>query len=236
MATSSILDIAGKKTALSAVFGLILISVFVTPLSSQELRQVSPDQLGLDALPEEYEDTIRNLVERYEELRRLLREQIQRNTELYTKEEIDSTVSELEAELLASRTENRELRNEYKELLQARKNAEEDALRYKERYAKVRGDLTDEIDTLGTIIDSIEEEQLLQIGATFSPAGRIGGIGILNLPGTNVSLLTEGIYDLREKEFSTAFGIGFGLFSQRPVVEEYLRRGSPSSETESPTE
>lgn len=208
------------------------IAVFTLAIPAAALFQApaiaAQEAFDLDAIPSEYEDTIRDLVERYEEMRSLLREQIQRNTDLYSQAEIDAAVADLEAEVLALETENAALRNDFKRLLVAKKNAENETERFKDLYAKTRSDLTAEITTLDGVISSIEEETLLQIGATFSPEGRLGGIGILNLPGSNVSLITEGLYDLREKRVTTAFGIGFGLLPQRTIVEGYHRLFGPT--------
>lgn len=212
------------------VAGLVIITIvgLIGPptVSAQEA-------FDLNEIPAEYEETIRDLVERYEEMRSLLREQIQRNTDLYSQGEIDAAVANLEAEVLALETENATLRNDFKRLLVAKKNAENETERFKDLYAKTRDDLTNEIGILSGSLASLEEETLFQIGATFSPAGRLGGIGIFNLPGSNVSLITEGLYDLREKKVTTAFGIGFGLVPQRTIVEGYNRLFGP---TESPDE
>jgi hypothetical protein len=202
---------------------LFVLAAFVLPPTAS-----AQEAFDLNEIPVEYEETIRDLVERYEEMRSLLREQIQRNTDLYSQEEIDAAVAALEEEVLALETENTMLRNDFKRLLVAKKNAENETERFKDLYAKTRDELTTEISTLDGVISSIEEETLLQIGATFSPEGRLGGIGILNLPGSNVSLITEGLYDLREKKVTTAFGIGFGLLPQRTIVEGYQRLFGPA--------
>jgi predicted Zn-ribbon and HTH transcriptional regulator len=188
---------------------------------------------ALDDIPEEYERSIRDLVERYEEARTLLREQIRRNSELYTRQELDNAVADLEDEMARLEEENEDLRREYKTMLVTAKNYRDDAYTFKNDAIKKESGLNREIATLEGTLDSIEEENLFQLGATFSPAGRIGAIGLLNLPGTTVSLVTEGIYDLRDKEFTTAFGVAFGFLPQRAIVEGYQRvRNRRSAEAE----
>ena len=215
-------------TVLSAAIVFFLLIIPCLPAQDD----VGPALSDVSGIPEEYEDTVRDLVERYEEMRTMLREQIRLNTELYTDAEMDAAVADLESELDDLSAENEMLRREYKELLLTTKNSEARTARYKEELVKTRMGLSAEVDTLERVIGSIEEERLLQVGATFSPAGTIGAIGTLNLPGTNVSLITQGIYDLRDKEFSTAFGIGFALFPQRSIVEGFQRFQNRINDTE----
>ncbi len=178
---------------------------------------------SLDEIPEEYERSIRDLVERYEQARTLLREQIRLNAELYSRRELDAAVGELQDETARLEQENEKLRRDYKTLLVTAKNSLDHAYSFKNRAIKTENDLDREIATLEGTLNSIEEENLFQIGATFSPIGRIGAIGLLNLPGTTVSLVTEGLYDLRDKKFTTAFGVAFGFLPQRAIVEGYQR-------------
>jgi hypothetical protein len=216
----------GTVLGVAIVFFLLLIP----GLPAQD--GFGPALSDVSGIPEEYEDTVRDLVERYEEMRTLLREQIRLNTELYTDAELDAAITDLETELDQLSAENEMLRREYKTLLLATKNSEARTARYKEELVKTRMGLSAEIDTLERVIGSIEEERLLQLGATFSPAGTIGAIGTLNLPGTNVSLITQGIYDLRDKAFSTAFGVSFALIPQRSIVERFERFQNRVNDTE----
>lgn len=177
----------------------------------------------LSDIPPEYQEAIADLVDRYEELRVLLREQIQLNRDLFSQEEIDAALAELRAEVAALEAENLELRTEYKAMRVAFKNAEDEALAWKEELAKVQFGLGMEIDVLEAVIAGTEEENLLQVGATFSPAGSLGLIGLLNLPGTNLSLLAQGDYELRDRRFTTGFGVTFSYLPQRALVEGWER-------------
>lgn len=214
-----------------AVF-ILTISLF--GISSIVFGQTVPGPALADTagIPEEYEDTIRDLVERYEEVRTLLREQIRLNTELYSQGEIDAATAELRAEVEELQRVNDSLRQDYKAVLVTAKNADAETRRAKAELTKTQTGLTGEINTLERVIASIEEEQLLHVGGTFSPAGRVGLLGQINLPGTNVGLLTEGVYDLRDREFTTAFGISFGFFPQRSIVEGWERLRNRFSGTE----
>ncbi len=213
-----------------AVVQLSVLLLFLPVFSPQAQQATGPGQpavppaFSIGEIPEEYQSRIRDLVERYEQARILLREQIQRNTELYTQEEIDAATADLEAELAQVRMDNEALRREYKSMAVHAKNYRDETLQYKEHLVKTQFELENEIETLGSVIDSIEEETLLQVGTTFSPSGQIGAIGLLNLPGTAVSLVTEGIYDVRDKEFFASFGVAFGLF---PPAEPRRRFPAP---------
>ncbi|MFW6229312.1 MAG: hypothetical protein ACOC2V_07605 [Alkalispirochaeta sp.] len=214
-----------------AVFFLTMILLGV-PGSLFSQTAPGPALADTEGIPVEYEDTIRDLVERYEEVRTLLREQIQINTELYSRDEIDAATAELRAEVEELEEENASLRQDYKAVLVAAKNADAETRRAKAELTKMRTGLGGEINTLERVIASIEEERLLYVGGTFSPAGRIGLLGQINLPGTNVGLLTEGVYDLRDRKFTTAFGISFGFFPQRSIVEGWERLRNRFSGTE----
>lgn len=185
-----------------------------------------PEEPLFGDIPERYERTIRDVVERYEEARRLLQEQIQRNAELYTTDEVDLLIAGFEAEVARLEAEKLDLRQAYKDLLIETKNYRERAVLFKEELDKTKFNLHREIDTLRRTMDVVEEENLFQVGTMFSPLSRIGGIGIFNLPGAPVSLLTEGMYDLRAKEFTVAFGVVFGFLPQSVFMDGYQgRRG-----------
>ena len=174
-------------------------------------------------IPEEYQERIRDLVERFEEARRLLREQIQRNSELYTQEEIDAAIADLEDQLAQAEARAALIEREYKTLLEAVKNAEAESLRYKEELAKTREDLGLEIETMQAVLRSAELEDILQIGPTFSTEGSLGVLGVLNLPGTNMGLVTQVDYVLREREARTSFGVTFSFLEQGALVEWWER-------------
>ncbi|MFW5976016.1 MAG: hypothetical protein ACOCRY_01915, partial [Alkalispirochaetaceae bacterium] len=173
--------------------------------------------------PEDYEAAVLDLVERYEEMRRRLRAEIERNAELYTQEELDAAVAEVQAELDETVAERAAIEDERKALRRAVYDARQDALRYKAALAKVTSDFEEEIDTLETVIAGTEEESLIQVGATFSPAGTLGAIGILNLPQTNVSLLAGTNYILREQELNAVFGVTLSFLPQQHLVEGWER-------------
>ncbi|MFO8041584.1 MAG: hypothetical protein R6U25_00145 [Alkalispirochaeta sp.] len=115
------------------------------------------------------------------------------------------------------------MEDEHKALRRAVIEAREDSRSYKAALAKSRTDLQQEIATLQAVLDSTEEESLLQVGATFSPAGTLGAVGILNLPQTNVSLLAGTNYLLREQEFNAVFGVTLSFLPQQALIEGWER-------------
>lgn len=210
----------------------MILIVSVSPAAAQEVP--GPALSGVGEIPPEYEQTVRDLVERYEQMRAMLREQIRRNTELFSQQEIDTATAELDAEVERLESENASLRRDYKALIAETKLARQYASAFKDELVKTRATLSGEIGSLEHALASIEEETLLNIGGTFSPAGRVGAFGQINLPGTNVGLIVEGIYDLREREATTAFGVSFGLLPHSSIVEAFRRNRpqSPRSQTE----
>lgn len=198
--------------------------------------------LGVSAqdldLPPEYEERVRDLVERFEEARRLLREQIQLNADLYSQEEIDAATAELEERLARAEERTALIEQEYKALLDAFKAAEAESLRYKEELARTRSELETEIQTLNAVLDTSELEDMIQIGPTFSTAGSLGVVGLVNLPGTNLSLLSQLDYVLREREARTIFGVTFSFVEQGTLVESWerflARRRNRIDETKAP--
>jgi hypothetical protein len=194
----------------------------------------SSDAVETGEIPEEFEEMVRDLVDRYEELRLLLRREIEKNANLYSQAEIDAAVAEVEnrlnAELAAA--------NERIALLEAQRDALSGAVRLAEAEFMVHQgggtqtaeELAVEVESLRATIESIEEESLFQIGATFSPAGTLGAIGILNLPQTNVSLLTGTTYFLREQEFNLMLGVTLSFLPAREISDRFARRGSGDSD------
>lgn len=174
-------------------------------------------------LPPEYEERVRDLVERFEEARRLLREQIQLNADLYTQEEVDALVADLEERLAAAAARTALIEQEYKALMDAFKAAEAESLRFKEELARTRSDLGAEIETLTAVLDTSELEDMIQIGPTFSTAGSLGVVGLVNLPGTNLSLFSQLDYVLRERDARTIFGVTFSFIEQGTLVESWER-------------
>ena len=194
----------------TVVFLVLLIACLGTPAFTQDI-------------PEEYQDRIRDLVERFEEARRLLREQIQRNSQLYSQEEVDTLTADLEAQLAHALERTAAIEREYKALLDAFKAAEEESLRYKEELEKTREDLGLELATMQAVLRSAELEDMLQIGPTFSTEGSLGVLGVLNLPGTNLGFVTQFDYVLREREMRTLFGVTFSFLEQGALVEWWER-------------
>lgn len=194
----------------------------------------SSDAVETGEIPEEFEEMVRDLVDRYEELRLLLRREIEKNANLYSQAEIDAAVAEVEnrlkAELAAA--------NERIALLEAQRDALSGAVRLAEAEfmmhqgggTQTAEELAVEVESLRATIESIEEESLFQIGATFSPAGTLGAIGILNLPQTNVSLLTGTAYFLREQEFNLMLGVTLSFLPAREISDRFARRGSGDSD------
>jgi len=204
---------------------LVLLIVLVSGVCAQDL-------------PPEYEDRVRDLVERFEEARRLLREQIQLNAELYTQEEIDAVVADLEERLAQAEARTALIEREYKALLDAFKATEQESLRYKEELAQTRADLGAEIDTLNAVMNTAELEDMIQVGPTFSTEGSLGVVGLVNLPGTNLSLLSQLDYALRERDARTIFGVTFSFVEQGTLVESWerflARRRNRRDETKAP--
>lgn len=203
---------------------LFLIVILPVVLHAQE---PSSDAVGSGEIPEEFEEMVRDLVERYEELRLLLREEMAKNANLYSQAEIDAAVSEIEdrlgGELAAA--------NERIALLEAQRDALAGAVRLAEGEfmmhqgggTQTAAELAAEVESLEATIASIEEESLFQVGATFSPAGTLGAIGILNLPQTNVSLLAGSNYLLREKEYNIVFGVTWSFLPARDISDRFAR-------------
>lgn len=176
-----------------------------------------------EEIPEDYEAAVLDLVERYEDMRQRLRVEIQRNSELYTQEELNAAVGEVQEELDQVIADLEAAENEHKALRRALNEAQEDSLEYKAALAKSRTDFEEEIATLRAVIDGTEEESLFQVGPTFSPAGTLGAVGILNLPQTNVSLLAGTNYILREQELNAVFGVTFSFLPQQALREGWER-------------
>lgn len=204
----------------------VLLGALIPALASAQNSTSSFDE-QLDRIPVEYEEIILDLVERYEEARRLLRAEIARNENLFTAEELEAAVAQTEAdlgaELISVQTELDELEAAYKVLRTQVKNATDEARAYKDALVKTTTDSESEIATLQQTLDAIEEESILQLGATFSPAGSLGALGIINLPDTNVGLLGGATYRLRERSVEALFGVTLSFLPQQGLVEGWTR-------------
>lgn len=206
------------------IVSVIALLAFITvTVAAQTPELVISDS---DDLPEDYEAAVLDLVERYEDMRQRLRAEIERNADLYTQEELDAAVADVQDELDATLAELAAIEDERKALRRAVHDERQDALRYKAALAKVQSDFDEEIDTLEAVIAGTEEESLFQLGATFSPAGTLGVIGLLNLPQTNVSLLAGTNYILREQEVNAFFGVTLSFLPQQALREGWERLGN----------
>ncbi len=178
---------------------------------------------GAQEIPAEYEERIRDLVERFEEARRLLREQIQINADLYSQAEVDALIADLDARVEDAEARALVVEREYKALLGAFKYAEEEARLAKAELVRTREELQLEVATMETVLNATEVENMFQIGPTFSLDGSLGVLGLFNLPGTNVSLVSQLDYVLREREARTIFGVTFSFVEQGTLVENWER-------------
>lgn len=172
------------------------------------------------------QESVLELVERYEEMRVLLREQIDINTSLYSEDEMEAMTADLRSQIEDLHAALTEMTQRYKEAQISVKVAEEQSLAFKNQLLKERGDLSDEIETLQVLAAGIEEERLLTTGLGFSQDGYVSSLAMFNLPGTNLSGYGEINYAFRSQEYFVNMGVAFQLFPQRRLVEgwERLRR------------
>ncbi|TVR71802.1 MAG: hypothetical protein EA427_04125 [Spirochaetaceae bacterium] len=170
-----------------------------------------------------YEDIIRDLVDRYEDLRERLRVEIRRNEDMFTRAEMDEALRLFRADLQEARARITVLEARLKESEVRRRTAEEKSRRYKATLLKTEDGLLRELETTWSIVDAMQVEHLFQGGPTFSPSGRLGALGIINIPGTRLSLVAGTDYDLRDQDWTTTFGVTFRFLSQRTIVENWIR-------------
>ncbi|WP_076488556.1 hypothetical protein [Alkalispirochaeta americana] len=137
------------------------------------------------------------------------------------------TLRDLERELAQAYQRLARVEQQLKEAVVLHRRAEDRALRYKTTLLKTEGGLLQELDTQQRVLEALPVERLLQVGATFSPEGSLGALGMIALPGTPLSVISGVDYDFREKEISTRFGVMVGLFSQRTLVEPWVRSRPP---------
>jgi multidrug efflux pump subunit AcrA (membrane-fusion protein) len=210
-----------------ASLGLLLLVLVPVYLASQESDLLIDEPPNI---PEEFEDSVRDLIERYEELQRLLRAQLRRAEELYTQEELDQSVAEVEAQIERLQRELSAAREENKALRTMLKNTRDEATAVKAVLSDTRGSLRAEIQYLQRTIDGIEDERLLTVASTFSPAGSLGALGIINFPGSNVGLLAGSTYFLREQDLQLNVGVTLNVFPQQRVVSLWTRLFAPDAE------
>lgn len=206
-----------------AVFLPVFIWVLLVPypVSSQVVLPLLLDDSRESSA--QYEDTLRELVERYEDLRERLREEIRRNEDRYSRAEMDAAVAELENELSHAYRRIERLEAQLKESLLRHREAEAKSLRYKATLLKTENGLLRELDTERRIAEAMDVEKIFQVGPTFSPAGTLGVLGAINLPGTPMGLLAGTDYDLREQAWTSRFGVTFSFLSQRSIVDTWIR-------------
>ncbi len=197
---------------------------FLLPVGGVPGQVVPPVLIQEDAvIPPEYEDSIRDLVERYEDLREQLRAEIRRSADMYTRAELDDAVRDVERDLLDAQARLVELEARLKESLLLQRRAEEKARRFKTTLAKTERGLLRELETTERIVDAMDVERVFQVGPTFSPSGTVGALGIINLPGTPLSVVAGTDYHLREQEWTSKFGVTFSFFSQQSIVDAWIR-------------
>ncbi len=200
------------------------LALLVFSVSSVQAQMVPPLIDGQTEISDALEETVRDLVERYESIRALLREQIRINETLFSREEIDNAVAGLEEELSLARERISTLEDELVRADEERRQALEDTALAQQERAQIQAELDREVAVYQGVIENLEVERILQVGPTFSPQGEVGLVGLINLPGTNLSLLAGGNYRLREQDFRTTFGATLSFFPQRNLVESWQRR------------
>ncbi|POQ99004.1 hypothetical protein AU468_11490 [Alkalispirochaeta sphaeroplastigenens] len=137
------------------------------------------------------------------------------------------TLRDLERELEQVYRRLALVEQQLKEAVVLHRRAEDRALRYKATLLKSEGGLLQELDTQQRVLEALPVERLLQVGATFSPEGSLGALGMVALPGTPLSVISGLDYHVRDKELTTRFGVMVGLFSQRTLVEPWVRSRPP---------
>lgn len=210
-----------QRPALPTVTLFFLFALVATgPISAQTNNDLvsNPPNLSPDV-----EEQISGLVQSYEQLRTLLREQIARNRDLVSQAEIQKAVDDLEAELDEAEARVAILEQMYKTTLDDLKRAEREIVAQKGLIEAIQVDAALEIDTLERVVANTEEERIVLLGPTFSTSGTIGAIGVFNLPSTSVGALGAIDFEPRTRTFRTHVGITVGIFRQRPLVEAWER-------------
>lgn len=229
-------EVVVSKRALHYTFPVLLVAVTVllTVSPSASAQVVPPLVLPNESeeIPPQYEDTIRDLVNRYEDLREQLRVQIRRNADMYTRAEMDAALSDLRRELDEAQARIGTLEALLKESIVRHRVAEEKSRRYKATLIKTEAGLLRELDTTMRIVDTMQVEKIFQAGPTFSPAGTLGALGIINLPGTPLSFVAGSDYDLRDQNWTYKFGVTFSFLSQRSIVDAWVRLRSRERQKE----
>lgn len=210
-----------RRPAFSALLCALLLPAGIQLLHAQVVPPIVLEHV--EEVPPQYEATIRDLVERYEDLRERLRVEIRRNEDMFTRAEMEAAVRDLERDLERSRARTAALEAQLKESLVRHRLAEEKSRGYKAAMLKMEDGLLRELETTRSIVDAMQVEHIFQVGPTFSPAGTLGALGVINIPGTRLSLVGGTQYDLRDQDLTTLFGVTFRFLSQRSIVETWIR-------------
>lgn len=231
----------------------LLVALFLVPavLAWAQVAPAAGTVGELADLPPEYEATIRELVDRYEEMRALLRREMERNAGLMSAAEIDQAVAEVRAELELAQATILAWQGEYKRASNYAKQGFRVAQFYKEQHQKAVIAHEREVTILRATLAGIDEERLLAVGTTFYPEGFLGATLQVNIPGSPLGFYVEGLYRTREQDYFYGFGVNFAFLRQRHVVEgwERLRTwagwlpraitergGAPAGESDPPAE
>ena len=204
--------------------GRPLLVLLVTVLTCARLSaQTTVELPNIDEVPPEIEQTLRELVERFEQTRDLLREQILLNEQLFTQAEVDALVVDIRATAAAIAEENQALRQELKRLGVVAKNESDRARDFKNELIKVQLAAAASVQALQATLDAVEDETLLQLGPVFSPSGSLGMFGIVNLPASPVGLYSQFDYQVQTQQTKFGFGISFALVPQGSLIALWQR-------------
>mgnify|MGYP006288931275 CR=1 FL=1 len=210
------------RTALLLPLLLLLIAV---PLLSQDAGSsgATSEQIR------QYEERLRDMVNRFEETRELLRQQIDQNETLQRenaelrqqletvreeRNELEGMSADERVASLESQLRRAEQLNDA--LIRKLKGSIEQNTRLQERLKKSRSEREAVRDDFLDLVELREEQKLFQIGTGFSPQGYINGIALLNIPEAPLGLFVESNYRFREKKWAYAVGVQlrFGRWSQ----------------------
>ncbi|MFW5811760.1 MAG: hypothetical protein ACOCWS_02160 [Alkalispirochaetaceae bacterium] len=170
----------------------------------------------------QYEQRLRSMVNRFEQTRELLRQQIEENEAL--RRENSDLAQQLDAvsrqrdqiegmsddeRVAALQGEVRELQLLNDSLTEKLKGRVEENRRLTARLKKAEAEQLEAQDEIVELVDLREEQKLLQVGAGFSPNGYMNGLFLVNIPETPLGLFAETNYRFREKEWSYSVGVQF---------------------------
>lgn len=215
--------------------GRCLLVLLGTVLTCARLSaQTTVELPNIDEVPPEIEQTLRELVERFEQTRDLLREQIQLNEQLFTQAEVDALIIDIRAGAAAIAEENQALRQELKRLAVIAKNASDRAQDFKNELVKVQLAAAASVRALQATLDAVEDETLLQLGPVFSPSGSLGMFGIVNLPASPVGLYSQFDYQVQTQQTKFGFGLSFALVPQGSLIALWQRMFSRGDRGQAP--